>query len=221
MRGIFSLDGSFYKYGSILADIMILSLLWIFFSIPLITIGASTTALFYVTTRRISGREGYLSRDFWHGFKTNFKRATIIWLLMIIVISLIIFNFFNFNLIGGMVNIFIALWIVVLFEVLLISIYIFPLTARFDMTVKELIRNAFFMGNRHMLTSITCIILGIGVVMFCIVYMNFLIIFSMGIYAWVASYMIMRVFKKYRPEMDKDPEEEIAEAEAEKNKRNR
>ncbi|MCL2457094.1 MAG: YesL family protein, partial [Defluviitaleaceae bacterium] len=85
MREFFSLEGTFNKYAGFVADTLILSMLWIFFCLPVFTVGASTTALFYVSTRRISNREGYISSDFWAAFKSNFKRATALWFLIFFV----------------------------------------------------------------------------------------------------------------------------------------
>jgi uncharacterized membrane protein YesL len=221
MRDFFSLDGAFYKYGGLIADVMIVSILWLFFCLLTlgIGVGAATTALFYVTTRRISEREGYITRDFWNAFKANFKKATLIWLLMATMVILIIFYLLEFQYIyeimGGMSTILFPVWIILLIEIALISVYIFPLTARFDMKWKQLFKTAFFMGNRHLLTSLTCVVLGVAIVLGVILYPIFIFV-AMGVYGWLTSYLIMRIFKKYRPEMDKDPRLEIQEYEQER-----
>jgi uncharacterized membrane protein YesL len=227
MREFFGFEGPFYKYGGMLADILILSLMWIFFSIPIVTIGASTTALFYVTTRRIAEREGYVTKDFVEAFKSNFKKATIIWLIMAAVISLLgiyialfLFAFeFLHESIGEMAIIMFPIWVIFLVEAVFISIYIYPLLARFDMGIKQLFKSAFYMSIRHFLTTVTCVILGAGIFIGMFWY-PLLMVVAMGLYAWLSSYMIMRLFKKYRPEMDKDPMLELQELELErKNKK--
>jgi uncharacterized membrane protein YesL len=225
MREFFSMDGAFYKYGGLVADMMIVSILWMFFSLPLVTMGAATTALFYVTTRRISEREGYITRDFWLAFKSNFKKATIIWLMLaaivLLLLSYILFNVEAYaELMGSVYFILYPVWIILLVELLFISVYLFPLAARFDMGVKQIIKSAFFMGNRHLLTSITCVALGVGVILGVLMYPIFVFI-AMGAYGWLASYLIMRIFKRYRPEMDKDPRLEIQEYERERERKRR
>ena len=215
MRDFFSLDGAFNKYGGLVADTIILSLMWFLFSIPLVTIGASTSALFYVTTMRIAEREGYVTSDFWFAFKANFKRGTIVWAMIVALIALIIFNLLIMEVVGNMSMIVMPIQIVVLVQVALMCVYIFPLVARFDMGIKEILKSAFFMANRHLLTSITCAALGAALVLGIFLFQP-LIIGVPGIYAMISSYMIMRIFKKYRPEMDKDPVLEIQELEAKK-----
>ena len=215
MRDFFSLDGAFNKYGGILADTIILSLLWFFFSLPIITIGASTSAVFYVSTRRIADREGYITSDFWFAFKANFKRGTALWVMVALVMVLIYVNILNIGVVGRMSMVILPAQIIIAVQIMLMCVYLFPLTARFDMGLKQTIKSAFFMANRHLLTSLTCV--GLFVILIAGVWVfQPLLIAIPGIYAMIASYLIMRIFKRYRPEMDKDPILEIQEIEAQK-----
>ena len=214
MGGFFSLDGPFYKFGSMLADIMILSLVWLVFSLPLFTVGASTCALFYVTTRRISNREGYILRDFFAAFKANFKKGTLLWLLLASMVGLLVYYLLNAAMLaetmGNMARYFYPVWIVLLLELTLMSVYLFPMAARFDMKFSQILKSSLFMANRHFFTSVTCVVLALAILLGVYLYpIAFLV--AMGLYAWLASYLVMRVFKKYRPEMDKDPLLEAAE----------
>ena len=219
MRDFFSLEGPLNKYGGYVADTLIMSLMWLVFSLPIFTIGASTAALFYVSTRRIAEREGYITSDFWHAFKANFKKGTALWLMVLLVGLILIFNITHMSSIEN-IGIFSSFMGVAQFIFLLqlwfICIYLFPLTARFDMGVIQTIKSSFFMGNRHLLTSLTCTVLMVALLI-SIPLTNFIMFFvTPGVYAMLSSYMIMRVFKKYRPEMDKDPRLEIQEIEAQK-----
>ena len=215
MRDFFSLDGTFNKYGGLLADTIILSLLWFFFSLPIITIGASTSAVFFVSTRRISEREGYITSDFWAAFKANFSRATRLWLMVFVLALVLIFNVTTAGALGNMSRIILPAQIVIGIQLVLMCVFIFPMTARFDMGVKQTIKSSFFMANRHLLTSLTCAGL-LFLLIFAMFYFPPLVIGIPGIYAMVSSSLIMRIFKKYRPEMDKDPVLEIQEMEAQK-----
>ena len=215
MRDFFSLDGAFNKYGGMLADTIILSLMWFLLSLPLVTIGASTSALFYVSTRRIAEREGYITSDFWEAFKSNFGRGTKLWLIVFALFVVLGFNLLNAGAVGQLSRVVFAAQIIIAVQASLMCVYIFPLTARFDMGIKQTIRSAFFMANRHLLTSLTCV--GLLVLLFVGAWMfPPLFVVIPGVYAMVASVVIMRIFKKYRPEMDKDPVLEIQEREAEK-----
>ena len=204
MQGFFSMDGAFYKIGSLIADIMILSFYWILFSIPFFTIGASTTALYYVMTRRISNREGYLFRDFWTSFKSNFKQTTIIWLIFLVILYILFINIRNIDLVGDMKTFVYPVQIVFLVEVVLCFMYILPLNARFEIGLKDSFKTAFFMANRHLLTSIGCVIVG-GAIFLASMMTILLFLVAMGLYVYLTSFLFLRIFKKYRPEIDQDP----------------
>ena len=216
MRDFFSLEGPFNRYGSYVADVVILSLMWIVFSLPIVTAGAATSALFYVTTRRIAGREGYITSDFWTGFKSSFKRATILWMIIFVFVVLAGFNLLNLDIVGGMVNIILPAQVILLAQIALISVFLFPATARFDMGLVQTIKSSFYMANRHLLTSITCVILMAALIAASIFVHGLILFLIPGVYAMLSSYLIMRIFKRYRPEMDKDPVLEIQEIEAQK-----
>jgi len=199
---------------------VILSFLWILFSTPLNTIRPSTSAVFYVSTRRIDNREGYITSDFWFAFKANFKKATVLWLLLALMYFLILLNLLIINDMGGMQPVFFVAQIIFLVQVAFITVYIFPIIARFEMDGKQILKSAFFMANRHFLTTLSCLALSAGLVVICML-MPPLVFAAPGIYAMMASYMIIRIFKKYRPEMDRDPVVEIAEIEAKRNEEKR
>ena len=204
MSGFFSMDGPFYRIGSLIADIMILSFYWLFFSIPLITIGTSTTALYYVMTRRISNREGYLFRDFWTSFKSNFKQTTIIWLIFLVVFYILFINIRNIEVVGNMKTFVYPVQICFLIEVILCLFYIFPLNARFELNLKDSFKTAFFMANRHLLTSICCVLIAAAIV-YATIATIILFLVAMGLYVFLTSYLFLRIFRKYRPEIDQDP----------------
>ena len=207
MNGIFNMDGPFFRFGNAVADVIILSLVWFVFSLPLVTVGASTTALFYVTTRRISNKEGYLLRDFFSSFKSNFKQATLLWLFWVAIFVLIISNIFwlrseGFN--PALASILFPLQIIILIELIITALYIFPLVARFDMKFFQTIKSAFFMANRHLLTTISCLCILIGIYLAAEMFFPPILVVASGLYAYLSSYMIMNLFKKYRPEIDSD-----------------
>ena len=49
---MFGIDSKFYEVVSKIADLVILNLIFVLCSLPIITIGASTTALYGVTKKR-------------------------------------------------------------------------------------------------------------------------------------------------------------------------
>ena len=78
---MFGFGGSLVGTVEKIFDIMALGFLWILCSLPVITIGASTTALYYAIVKSVKNNDGYVTKEFFRSFKLNFIPATILWML--------------------------------------------------------------------------------------------------------------------------------------------
>lgn len=202
----FRIDGPVFKWCTLLADLMALSIVWAICSIPLFTIGASTTALFYVTTRQVSHREGYVTRDFFKSFRQNFFRSTFVYIILLIPVILAVLNFSILNPLTRQNQYVMVFQIVLLGELAGVAIYIFFLIARFKLKMGQYFKNAFYFANRHISTTVTCLVFLCGA-FWLFTKCEILIVILPGAYAYFASVMVMRVFRKYLPEMDRDSEQ--------------
>ncbi|MCI8280976.1 MAG: YesL family protein [Lachnospiraceae bacterium] len=79
---LFRYNNLFFRVTGRLWDLFVLNLLWALFSLPLVTAGASTLALYTVLSRIQAGEEGYLFRDFWQAFRKNLKKGLKVELLL-------------------------------------------------------------------------------------------------------------------------------------------
>ena len=66
-----------------LIDLIVAGLLWILCSLPILTIGASSTALYYAVVKCVRHNRGRLTPTFFSGFRSNFRQATLTWLLFL------------------------------------------------------------------------------------------------------------------------------------------
>ena len=89
-----SIDGPVMRFLGKVADMMILNLLVLICSIPIITMGASLTAMHYVALKVVREEESYITKDFFRSFKMNFKQATKLWLVVLVVGALIGYDIF-------------------------------------------------------------------------------------------------------------------------------
>ena len=205
----FDHDAPFFRVLSLLADVTAISLLWLLTSIPIVTIGATTSSAFYVITRRISNMEYQIFTDYFTAFKRNFFKSTIIFLIIALFSLFNFFNMFGIAIPGTMGTVLFVLQVFLAFELLFVFIHVFPLTARFDMNAKQLIKSAMVMANKHFLYTLAHV-----VVLAALAFLTFLqpviLFFGFGIYCLASSFLMIRLWRKYRPEMDKniDLEEE-------------
>lgn len=206
MGGIFSMDGIIYKVGTLIFDIFFLNLLWFIFSIPIVTMGASTTALFYVCGKKVRGEDGYIFRDFWKSFRMNFKQSTIVWLIALVVAIIIFIDFKSVAILGSWSKYFSIMLFVICFEGFITVMYIYPLLSKFYIKTTSLIKTAFFMANKHVLTTIACVLLVL--LDFYVIYkFSFFMFFMVAAYAYAASFFFKRIFDKYAPEEEEEKDE--------------
>ena len=204
--GFFRVDGPYYKFGVMIADIVVMSIVWFVCSLPLVTIGASTTAIYYNMTKRVSGREGYQLKDFFSSFKKNFVQATLVWLTVLALTAIILFNLNNAQIMGRMASVIVPIQLALLFGITAVGLYSFPLLSRFEAQYFGLLKSAFFMASRHFLTTITVMLLFIAS-LWLVYAMPVFIIFVPASFFLLSSKMFVLIFRKHRPELDRDEDE--------------
>lgn len=212
MKGLFNYDNPVWRFVGKFWDVFMLNILWLICSIPIFTIGASTTAVYYVTLRLVRDEDGYTFRSFFRSFKENFKQATIIWLIFLVTGIVLIIDLW-FALTAGVFPagtprlMFTALFIGLLIVWLAMITYVFPILSRFYGTVKQTILNAFLLSVRYILYTIGMVAVDIGILYLTLTSMPFLMMFGLPLIAFANSYFLHQVFKKFIPEEKEDGEE--------------
>jgi uncharacterized membrane protein YesL len=129
-----------------ISDVMILNLITLVMCVPIITAGAALTAKDYMCYKLVKNEEGGILKGFFHSFKQNFKQATIIWLVMMVVMGIAGFDMlFAYGLEGEGTGIVRAIMMAAGFFVFIACIMIFPVLARFDNTIKGTIKSGIHM----------------------------------------------------------------------------
>lgn len=207
MGKFFDMESPFMRFLNRVADLMILNLLMIVCCIPVITIGAAFTGMHYVLIKMVRGEEGYLLKGFFKSFIRNFKQATILWLLMLIVLAVYVGDFMIFSYSGLKfpTPLVIAVLAIAVF-IMMVAMYIFPLLARFDNTVKNTIKNAFFIAVLNLPKTIIMVIVGIipvAILYFWSYGAIFVMMFGISLPAYIAACLYSEIFRKFEPEEDK------------------
>lgn len=202
LSGLFNYDNPVWRFIGKFWDVLIVNILWFICSIPVFTIGASTTAMYYVTLKLARDEDGYTFRSFFKSFKENFKQATAIWLIFLVSGAILGFDLYYFLRIAAVSSfrtVMISVFLAMVFVWLAMFTYVFPLQARFYNPVKRTIFNAFFMAIRHVLQTIGMLAVD-GVILFLsVTYIPQLSIFGVALIAFFNSYMLNGVFSKYMP----------------------
>lgn len=158
----FSFDNKLFGALGKVVDCVILSVLWLVCCLPVITIGASSTALYYTVHKSIRGNRGYTTKNFFSAFKDNFKPATLSWMVALavqIVLSLDAYITWQVLQTGNNMGAFFYFFLILIAFSIGRVVYTFAYIARFENTVKITLKNAVLMELRHLPWSLLIIIL--------------------------------------------------------------
>ena len=141
---IFDLDSPLMNVLNKMADLMWLNILTLICCIPVITAGAALTSMHYVALKIVRNEESYITRSFFKSFKTNFRQATLIWLLLMLVAAILGGDYYIITKSGMQFSqVLVVLIMAAGVLVICTSLYVFPVLAKFDNTIMGTIRNAF------------------------------------------------------------------------------
>ena len=208
MSRFFNPDNPVMEFIAKIFDLVILNLIFIFSCVPIITIGASTSALSYVTLKRVRGEDPYIWRNFWKSFRQNFKQGTLVWIFSILIFIFLGMDFYIIN--SQNTSLFavvrILLWIVCAVA-LSVFLYVFPVISHFVCTTKQALKNALLMTFGHLPYTLMMLALAGLLLFLCssssklfamIVVLSGICGFS--VVSFVYSIMFDRIFQKYESE---------------------
>lgn len=196
------MDNVVVRALSKLGDMICLNVMWLVCCIPVVTIGASTTALYTVMLKLVKNEEGYVFRGFLKAFKTNFKQSTIIWLIVLALGIVWTVDFRVAGLMPGMAGIVMsAIFLALGFILLSVLLYIFPLTARYENGIKATFKNALILTVAKLPYTFLMVAIVVAAV-FASLWSAFTLLFSLPLWlffgvsliVWINSYILRRVF---------------------------
>lgn len=200
---LFSMDNPVWKYLGRIWDAVWLTILWAVFSLPVITIGASTTGLMYVALKIMKDEEGNVTRQFVDTFKLNFKQATSVWLILALIGVVLGVNlWFYYQVDNSFGKTFFIVLLVFTYVFLMVLHYIFAVLARFDNSVRTLFALSFLMSVKNfgwtlLMITVTVCIFAVGIFAFAP-----LLAAGAGIIALADAWILNHIFDAYIAEHD-------------------
>lgn len=200
-RTILGFDGSLMRMGEKLFDLLALGFLWLLCSLPLITVGASTAALYYAVVKCVKKENGYPVKAFFHSFRLNLLPGTLLWLLVAAVNFLM---HLNIGILAAETDGYAGLFLICFYAlaavfVLAVSCYLFPALSRFAMSGGWLLKLSMYMAVRYFGTTAALLL-----TLFCagalVLRIPMLVFFLPGPVVFLASDFLERVLKKHEPE---------------------
>lgn len=222
MNSLFNLDSPIMTFLNRMADIVILNILYVVCCLPIFTIGAATSALYYQVMKMSKNEESYAFRGFFKAFKENFRKATPAWLILLIIGVLLCTDLYILPMMGDQtpVKIFRYVCYMALLLWMITFSYTFPLFSKFENTIKNTLTNAILMGIRHLPFTLIIIFVNLTPVLAVLFLTKFLpleLMLMMMVWfssaAYINGMLFHRVFAHYIPAQEEDSDGEEQEEE--------
>ena len=153
MSRFFNPDNPIMEFIAKIFDLILLNLIFIFSCVPIITIGAALTAGHDACRRSIEGEGKGVTSNYFKSFKTNFIKATLLWLPFLVALIALVWSWIVLQITPLLIIKFALtiLWLIG-FE------WVFALQARFENTVAGTLKNAFIFGISHIAMTVALVI---------------------------------------------------------------
>lgn len=213
----FNYDSPFMQTLNKVADLLWLNVLTLVCCIPIVTAGASMTAMHYVALKMARNEECYIARDFFKSFKRNFRQATILWLLLVLATAVLAMDFYILGHTEMEFSFILRIGLMIIALMLLFaSKLVFPVLAKFTNSILRTIKNAFFIAILILPRTILMILVSLipaAVLIFFPQILPIVLMFGFTAPAWVDAKLYSKVFKTLEDQILKEnppeePEEE-------------
>jgi len=201
--GFFRYDSAFWSVTARIFDLGFLNLLWFVTSLPIVTIGASTTALYSVSFRLIENENIPVFKSFFEAFRKNWKGATTIWLICFALLAWLTFGVYVCS---DLANPVLRLAGIPEASALILAlfsfVYVFPICAMYQLGISATLKRAFYLALRNLPWTLLLLLIPAIPVMLTLYmppllpYMISLWVFlGAGGIAYAQSLLFRRIFK--------------------------
>ena len=205
MKQIFGIDGPLVTVASKLFDCMCASVLWAVFSLPVVTMGAASAALYKTSYHNIRKSRGGLFTTFIDSFKENFVRSTLLWLIELAILALLITDtvvFRNMELsgepLGGIY------WVMLVIDCITAGwlMYAAAYSSHFDGSIKDVIKFSIVLMLLHPIKALEVIVPLLGGAVLALAFPPSAIVLPAGVML-ACSFPLEKVFLQHLREEDR------------------
>lgn len=206
MDNLFEYDNKFFEVLGKITDIIILNLLCIVSCMPIITIGASITATYFVALQMVRDEETYIIREFIKRFKENFIFSTKVWSIILIIGLVLSFDFYISRLILNeymRITLQFILTIVSIIFIFLLT-YVFPIISKFENTIKNTMINSILISIQHLPKTIFMVFINLSPIILTLILSNywghilfFYTVMGFASITYINSMFFNKIFEKY------------------------
>ena len=211
MKKLFGPDSILIRFGTLLTSLIELNILWLLCSLPVVTAGAATTAVYYTLYRILSEEDDAVFRPFFHAFRQNFKQSTLLWipLLMTGAVLLLDWAYLVANYSGQFHVLWVTFGVIFLVFIVLVT-HSFAILGRFEAPIKRVIKNSFLLMLMNFFRSMAVIVLSVAPIL-VLIFLPDLVINTLPLWAFIVFglgfFVNAKLFlQSFEHSVAKDPE---------------
>ncbi|HEL1811224.1 TPA: DUF624 domain-containing protein [Streptococcus suis] len=206
LKNMFSIESRFYKLVELVGDLLLLNLLFIVLSLPILTIGANLSALFYAFMKKIDKQDSQFFKNYVYALKMNGKQATSLWFVFLLIGIILIGDFIYFRyFVEGVWRLVAWLFAGILLYWFVLIIYVFALQSRFENKILRIVLNAMMLSVIHFGTTFLMVLI-LVILSFCIIFIPyqtvlygsvFMMVIGFSVVIYLFSILMCTIFKFY------------------------
>lgn len=216
MGDFFSSEGPLIGFLQKVGVLIVLSVLFLLCSLPVVTMGAAASALYYAVAKSVRRERGYPTKEFFSAFKRNLKNGTILTVIFGGLAALILYNrevlwrasggeqgtiarIIPIGSDGGILTLYMVYDGILLFLAIL-AVYLFPILSRFAMKLLDIVKLSFVISLRFFYFTVP-LVLGTGILIYLqwkVLPMPTILVLP-GVWTYLSSFLLERAMKKYTP----------------------
>lgn len=198
-NSLFNSENWIWQPFGLVADFLILSCLWLIFSIPMVTVGAASAAMYDCCARCIKDGDRALFSRFFRTFRRELLKSIPSTLLWAAILGLLFFLIRSFtgSAAGTDINLVLAYAMVVFLAVAVgTASWVFPLLSRFTFDFASLNMTAIRLALAHLPRTMALGAVNIAAGWLCLRLLMPVMV-APGIAALLSAYLLEPVFKPY------------------------
>lgn len=233
MDSIFNTENKFFRMIGKMLDCIGLSMLWLIcfvptglmfyfaiavesllFALPCIILGipagAATTALYYTVNKSVLHERGYVWKEFRQSFIRNFKQcaaASMILTTAAVIMVADAYIMYQYAIKGESAGAFYIVFLIMIAFLVMWGIYIFPYIARFENTLKLILKNTALIAIGNLWKTVVMFLLLAGVLLLSYL-LPYLMMILPALYMLCINFFMEKIFRRYMSEEDLAAEDE-------------
>lgn len=207
MKDHIMFDNPVINFLNFVGKLLLLNFMWVICSIPIITIGASTSAMYTVMFKVVKDTDIFIIKDFFVAFGKNFIKSTVIWLFtLLLLVASVYYIMGGIVLSGSMKTILMIISIIGAVIISTIMIYSYSLIAYFNNTIKNYILNSIYLPFFSPLKFIGLVIIWIAPILAFLAYPSYravivilLITIGFALQGFASAKIFVKLYEKLTP----------------------